>query len=200
MTELYPRFSLAEIILQKPLSAPFQAIRWLFWPSARIVTRSILFSGRTVFRYSSDPPELSCFSDFLYKMTFVPSFFELIFCRHTNLLHREALKTLWEALRNDTIAKGTMSRRQHSLRNALVKTPSVLAHDTHDGNFGVSARQILEMNQDGLAEGNMVRGVYHRQEQVHIAPRVGCTTCVAVFLFIADAGATWATATHYHAS
>lgn len=58
--------------------------------------------------------------------------------------------------------------RQHSLRNSLTKEPSVLTHDGN-GAFGVSARQILEMNEDGLPEDNMVseywstRGAYVNQ-------------------------------------
>lgn len=50
-----------------------------------------------------------------------------------------------------------MTRRQHSLRKTFVKEPSVLTHDANGGKFGISAREILTMNEDGLSENNMVR-------------------------------------------
>lgn len=46
--------------------------------------------------------------------------------------------------------------RQHSLRRQFVKEQSVLAHDTVTS-FDISPREILQMNQDGLSEHNMVR-------------------------------------------
>lgn len=49
-----------------------------------------------------------------------------------------------------------MARRQHSLRNQYVREPSVLAHATASEGFAISPREILEMNQDGLTDGNMV--------------------------------------------
>lgn len=50
-----------------------------------------------------------------------------------------------------------MTRRQHSLRKGFVKEPSVLTHDANGGKFGISARGIMQMNEDGLADNNMVR-------------------------------------------
>ena len=49
-----------------------------------------------------------------------------------------------------------MARRQHSLRNQYVREPSVLTHATASKGFAISPREILEMNQDGLTDGNMV--------------------------------------------
>lgn len=49
-----------------------------------------------------------------------------------------------------------MTRRQHSLRKTFVKEPSVLTHDANGGKFGISAREITQMNEDGLADTNMV--------------------------------------------
>lgn len=48
-------------------------------------------------------------------------------------------------------------QRQHSLRKDFVRGPSVLAHANAPDGFAISPREILEMNQDGLALGNTVR-------------------------------------------
>lgn len=57
---------------------------------------------------------------------------------------------------NGRRAEEGMTRRQHSLRKTLVKQPSVLTHDAVAGTFGISAREILHMNEDGLSDHNMV--------------------------------------------
>lgn len=45
--------------------------------------------------------------------------------------------------------------RQHSLRKQFVREQSVLAQDTVLS-FDISPREILQMNQDGLSDHNMV--------------------------------------------
>lgn len=42
------------------------------------------------------------------------------------------------------------------MRNQYVREPSVLAHATASEGFAISPREILEMNQDSLSDGNMV--------------------------------------------
>jgi len=49
--------------------------------------------------------------------------------------------------------------RQHSLRRTFVREQSVLAHDTVLS-FGISPREILQMNQDGLTKNNTVRVLF----------------------------------------
>lgn len=46
--------------------------------------------------------------------------------------------------------------RQHSLRKQFVREPSVLAHHSAVLIYGISPREILHMNQDGLTEQNLV--------------------------------------------
>ena len=63
--------------------------------------------------------------------------------------------------------------RQHSLRKQFIREQSVLAQDTVLS-FDISPREILQMNQDGLSEHNMVR-CFERQTaladwtQLHIS-------------------------------
>ncbi|CAB1113139.1 unnamed protein product [Ectocarpus sp. CCAP 1310/34] len=45
--------------------------------------------------------------------------------------------------------------RQHSLRKQFVREPSVLAHHSAVLIYGISPREILHMNQDGLTEQNL---------------------------------------------
>lgn len=49
--------------------------------------------------------------------------------------------------------------RQHSLRRQFVREQSVLAQNTVLS-FDISPREILQMNQDGLSEHNMVCTLY----------------------------------------
>ena len=64
--------------------------------------------------------------------------------------------------------------RQHSLRKQFIREQSVLAQDTVLS-FDISPREILQMNQDGLSEHNMVRTyIYFLVDLSSVLCRVSC--------------------------